>query len=285
MLPAAQVDHTGKTVTSSFAIWWPVPSGSSRHPPHLRTSVLIHGATGSDSDIDMIPMERFAALRIEEPVERIGGGYETDVFVTGDRRYVLKLKLLRRSPAQALAYARKLRAAGRRFQSYLGAHHSVPSDYLLVAGPDRRSYVLAVQPYLDGARPLGDRERTAEHMHTQQELARQLGAIVDSALLCFRHTGSLPDLYGLDPQSATDARGWRPSWPLRALWRLVAGRPLLASHNLMLTPTGRVVLVDYDLVCVGWVCFLVYLARAVLLWRDRHHIADMARQHAANGPS
>lgn len=99
------------------------------------------------------PADSFAALRLTQPVMRVAGGYETDVFFCGDRGLALKLKHANGKPAAMLARARRLRRAADRFRSYLGPDHSLRSDYLVVPGSAGTSRVLAVQPFLANARP------------------------------------------------------------------------------------------------------------------------------------
>lgn len=137
--------------------------------------------------------------------------------------------------------------------------------------------MLAVQPFLANARPLDSLDRAALGPEARIMLAAQLAAIVERAFACYRDTGTLPDLYGLGPHDAAQARRWDPRWFLRAGWQLIAGQPLIAAHNLLLAADGRVVLVDYDLVCQRClICRLVYAARALLLWRDRRSLISIA---------
>lgn len=233
----------------------------------------------------------FAGLRLAEPVERIAGGYETDVFRSGDRRLALKLKHSSGSPAAMLARARRLRQVADMFRSYIAPEHGLPNDYLIVAGADGASHVLAVQPFLDGAHTLDTLQIDACTPAERSALAGQLAAIVAGALDCYRGTGYLPDLYGLGHRDGAQARTWDLRWVLRVGWRMLAGRPLISAHNLMLTADGQIVLVDYDPICRGWLfCRLAYLARALLLLRDRAHIAALSgdatggRRSPAPGP-
>lgn len=219
-----------------------------------------------------------AALRVTTPITRIGGGYETDVFRSGDGRLALKLKHSGGSAGAMLARARRLERVADLFRAYLGPRHSLASDYLVVEGTNGQSHILAVQPFLAGARPLDAIDIAALAPAARADLARQLGAIVAGALACYRATGYLPDLYGLGPHDGASARRWDPRWLVREGWRILTGRPLIGAHNLMLTGDGRVVLVDYDPICTGNLgCGLVYGARAVLLRRDRGQLAALAR--------
>jgi hypothetical protein len=221
--------------------------------------------------------DSFAAVCGARPVERVGGGYETDVFRSGDRRLALKLKHAAGTPAVALARARRLREAAERFCAFLGPAHSLPSDYLVVGAPGGACRVLAVQPFLDGAHALDTLDLAALPPEPRAAVAAQLAAVVAGAEACYRATGTLPDLYGLGPHDAARARRWDLRWAIGAARHLLAGRPLIEAHNLLLAADGRVVLVDYDLICHGWLgCRLVYGVRALLLRRDRRDVAGLA---------
>jgi hypothetical protein len=224
------------------------------------------------------PGDSFAALRLTQPVTRIGGGYETDVYVSSDHGLALKLKHSAGAPAAMLARARRLRQAADRFRSYLGPNHRLLTDYLIVPGAAGTGRVLAVQPFLANARPLDSVNRAGLSSATRVALATQLADLLERALACYKRTGTLPDLYGLGPHDAALARRWDPRWLLRTSWQLLAGQPLIAAHNLLMDAEGRVVLVDYDLLCHDClICRLVYAARAILLLRDSRHVAALAR--------
>ena len=218
------------------------------------------------------------ALRLTQPVTRVGGGYETDVFHSSDHGLALKLKHRSGEPAMMLAYAQRLRQVADRFRAYLGSEHSLPTVYVIVPGHPGESHVLAMQPFVENGRALDSLDYTLLEPEVRALLAEQLGTVVDRALACYRATGFLPDLYGLGSHDAAQARRWDPRWIVSTVWRMLAGRPLLAAHNLLLTADYRVVLVDYDPICAGWLsCGLAYAARALLLWRDRAYIAALAR--------
>lgn len=224
-------------------------------------------------------LDSFAALSLARPIEQIGHGYETDVFHSRDGNLALKLKLRAGSPRAMLARARRLRAVAERFAAYLGPKHSLPSLYLLVAAPAGQSQILAIQPFLTDAHTLDTVDVAGLGREQRAEVARQLTAIVAGAIACYKATGSMPDLYGLGPHDAAQARRWDPRWVLRSARQMLLGRPLITAHNLMLTADGRVVLVDYDPICHGWLtCRLSYAARALLLRRDRGHIAALTAE-------
>lgn len=222
------------------------------------------------------PSMPVAALGVLGPGERIGGGYETDVYRSGDGRFVLKLKRAAAGPIAALALARRLDVVARTFQRFLGPRHSLPSDYVVVPAGDGRAYVLGVQPFLAGAHPLDTVDLAALSAGARVALARQLWEITEGALACYGATGCLPDLYGLGPHLSDRVRRRDHSWMLTEGWSLVAGSPLLNAHNLMLCPQGHVVLVDYDPLCTrSAACGLIYGARALLLLRDRRQLAGL----------
>lgn len=217
------------------------------------------------------------ALRLEGPVRRIGGGYETDVFLSADRRFALKLKRGVASVGAAIAQARELRAVAERFRRHLGSGHTVTNDYLVVAA-DGGCRLLTIQPFLNGARGLDMLSLDTLTEGERASLVRQLGSIVAGSGACFRSTGTLPDLYGTGTGEAAHARRRDAHWALHEIWHLVAERPLLTSYNLLFTQDERLVLVDEDPICHGGLlCHLIYWARALLLWRDRWQVEALGR--------
>ena len=215
----------------------------------------------------------FAPIDRDLELERIAGGNETEVYRTDDRRYVVKLKSeLGGTAAEVIAHARAMRAAAEQFADSLGHEHSIPTFYVVARDGAGRAQVLAIQPFLTGARALFDlRYRDlggAERAH----VATQLREIIRRALSFYRETGRMPDLYGRTSTSSAERQ--RLNTPLMLPWRLwsfLVQRNLLRSHNLMLTeaPERRVVLVDYDFVRRGRLYRMVYFAvRWVLFWRD-----------------
>lgn len=217
------------------------------------------------------------ALRFEGPVRRIGGGYETDVFLSGDCRFALKLKRGVASVGAAIAQARELRAVAERFRGHLGPRHTVTNDYLVVAA-NGGCRLLAIQPFLDGARGLDTLSLDTLTERERASLVRQLGSIVAGSEACFRATGTLPDLYGTGTREAAHARRRDMRWALHEIWHLVFEQPLLTSYNLLFTQDERLVLVDEDPICHGGLlCHLIYWARALLLWRDRWQVKALGR--------
>ena len=76
----------------------------------------------------------FAPIDIDLHLERIGGGNETEVYCTDDRRYVVKVKGEHSGSVQEmLSHARMLRNATRRFATVMGARHRIPNYFLIAA--------------------------------------------------------------------------------------------------------------------------------------------------------
>ncbi len=147
---------------------------------------------------------------------------------------------------------------------------------MLVAGLDGQSRVLAIQPFLHNAVPLDTLDPASLSPLERLTFAGQLAQIIARSLACFHDSGMLPDLYGLSSHDGAQARRWDLRWVLRVGWRMLAGRPLIDAHNLLRTADGQVILVDYDPLCVGSPgCRLVYLARAILLIRDRTYVRGL----------
>lgn len=229
--------------------------------------------------------EVFAPLDRDLEMERIGGGNETEVYRTDDRRYVVKLKGdLGGTIGEALAHARQMRAAAERFADCLGHEHSIPTYYVVARDSAGSAQVLAIQPFLAGARPLFDVRYRDLDEGERESIARQLREIIRRSLSFYRATGRMPDLYGRT--SASSAERKRLNTLLMLPWRLwsfLVQRNLLRSHNLMLTaePERRVVLVDYDFVRKSRLYLLIYyLVRWMLFWRDHVLIMLMRRGQA-----
>jgi len=224
----------------------------------------------------------FAPLDRDLELERIGGGNETEVYRTDDRCYVVKLKSdLGGTTAEALAHARDMRAAAESFAGCLGQAHSIPTYYVIANDSAGRAQVLAIQPFLAGAKPLFDvryRDLTAPE---RDSIAIQLREIIRRSLSFYRQTGGMPDLYGRTSASPAERRRLNTlaMLPWR-LWSFLVQRNLLRSHNLMLTqePRRRIVLVDYDFVRKSRLYrFVYYTVRWMLFWRDHALIMLMRR--------
>ena len=130
-----------------------------------------------------IPSERyadavFASVDHDEIMERIGGGFETEVFCTEDRRYLVKLKGERGSDrAGALRQAQAMRAIADQLVAGLGPEHSLPSGYMLAEDSAGKVHVLVIQPFLQHARPLAQVDLAALPAAERAALVGQLQQI------------------------------------------------------------------------------------------------------------
>jgi hypothetical protein len=222
----------------------------------------------------------FAPLDADLHLERIGGGNETEVYCTDDRRYVVKVKTSAADTvAAALTTATAMRKAARRFATVMGARHSVPNHFLLAANRAGKPQLLAVQPYYQDALPLFAVDYSQFDQAERRRLARQLLRIIRRSAATYGRRGWMPDLYGRKSASQAE-REWLNRWhrlPWR-LWSFLFQRNLLRAHNLLLTaaPDRRIILIDYDPVTRGKVYqFIYYNIRLWLFWRDLLLIATM----------
>jgi hypothetical protein len=215
----------------------------------------------------------FAPLDRDLELERIGGGNETEVYRTDDRRFVVKLKSdMGGTTADAIAHAHEMRAAAQQFADCLGPAHSIPTHYVVARDSAGKAQVLAIQPFLAGSQPLFDVRYRLLAGHERKHVAAELRDIIRCSLGLYKQTGVMPDLYGRTSANPDERR--RLNTPLMLPWRMwsfLVQRNLLRSHNLMLTaePERRVVLVDYDFVRRGRLYRKIYyLVRWMLFWRD-----------------
>lgn len=215
----------------------------------------------------------FAPLDADLHLERIGGGNETEVYCTDDRRYVVKVKSSQAATlTEALHAAMTMRKAARRFATVMGPQHSIPNHFLLSVNRAGQPQLLTVQPYYQQARPLFDVDYHQFDRAERQQLARQLLRIIRRSVATYGRRGWMPDLYGRVSASPAE-REERNRWyrfPWR-LWSFLFQRNLLRAHNLMLTaaPEHRIILVDYDPVTRGKLYQLIYYhVRLWLFWRD-----------------
>jgi hypothetical protein len=231
----------------------------------------------------------FACLARGQHFERIAGGSQTDVYCTGDQRYVVKLKSQRGGTLRStLAQAHAMWAAAEQFAASLGPRHSIPSIFVVAREHAGALRVLVIQPFVRNARPLSAVDEQALPADERMHLAQQLHAIACAALKCFRATGRMPDLYGSFSVSTADRlRLNAPTmWPRRA-WTNLAQQSLLRSHNLVLTatPERRVVLVDYDPVrWRGARGFINEAVRWMLIWRDHMRLHAMLVRVSQGAP-
>ncbi|MBC8163891.1 MAG: hypothetical protein H7Z42_22000 [Roseiflexaceae bacterium] len=213
----------------------------------------------------------FAPIDLDHTLERLGGGNETEVYRSDDGRWVIKLKAqLGGSAAQAAQVAHDMRAAADEFAACLGPRASLSSAYLIARDQQGHAQVLVIQPFLERAIPLAAIDYDALSREQRAEIACQLHEIIRRALVFYRHTRSMPDLYGR--KSSSSAERQRNASLLRVpqrVWSFLVERNLLRSQNLMLSPNGDIVLVDYDIVRRGRLYRAVYFGvRWMLFWRD-----------------
>lgn len=225
----------------------------------------------------------FAPVDCDNTMERVGGGFETEVYSTANRRLLLKLKSGPGGKRESvLARARQMRAVAERFAACLGPAHTIPNDYLLSRDSAGQARVLVVQPFVEHGRPLKDVDFTMLAPDERRWVAAQLREIIRRQVALYHAVGYMPDLYGLSTQSRTDrARLSAPYLLFWHVWNFLFGRNLLSSHNLLLTdpPDRRVVLVDYDLVPWPPLIRRIYFGvRRMLCWRDEWLIDRMEQR-------
>jgi len=230
----------------------------------------------------------FAPVDRDHQVERVGGGFETEVYRTDDHRHVIKLKTHGDHDLQtALTRTRSMRSIAEAFARCLGPKHSIVSDYVLSEDDNGEVYVLAVQPFIRHATPLEQVNYGALGVEARNRVAEQLHKILRDSLAFYRETGYMPDLYGLSSSSREDrARQSTLRMLPWHLWTFFARRHILRSCNLLLTaaPEHQVILVDYDL--VPWPSLLrrIYFAiRALMCWRDHLLVVRMHRHGRTGG--
>ena len=238
-----------------------------------------------DDVLEVEPQEHlidqvFAPVDRDNQMERIGGGFETEVYLTEHGRYLVKLKSeLGGDLHAALEHACKMRERAEQFVACLGPEHSIPSYYILSRDSAGKVQVLVIQPFIQSARPLYKVDYTALSADERREVADQLCEIIRRQLVLYRETGYMPDLYGLSSTSRADRLRMRTPHMLPwHVWSFLVRRNLLCSSNLLLTdgPRHQIVLVDYDLVPWHPLLRRIYFAvRRLLCWRDYLLITGM----------
>jgi hypothetical protein len=214
----------------------------------------------------------FDFLTGKQSLPRIGGGSETDVYRSGDGRYVFKLKEGQGGTIeQVVAQAVAMRECAAHFAAFIGAKHSIPTYFLVAQNQAGNLCTIAVQPYLTDALPLAAVDRQTLAARQWAQIERQLVALLRRSLRSYKRTGQMPDLYGTFSRSVAERRRlnrlWM--WPRRVWWFLT--QRLWQAHNLMLTsePEPRVILVDYDTVRWRGIWGRIYSAICWLLfWRE-----------------
>lgn len=217
-------------------------------------------------------------------LKRIGGGYQTDVYGSDNHHYVVKLKTGHGAPlSTVLAHAHEQRNVAYEFIECLGPEHTIANDYV-ITGTREAAYVLVIQPFIDNAQPLSKVRYAMLTRDRRTTIAKHLLKIMQLALVFYRRTGYMPDLYGLPMTNDADRRRLRaPHLVPMNVWNLLTRQTLLRSNNLLLSREDpvRIVLVDYDLVHPRrWVRRVHYAVRALFFLRDRWLIRRVLRQDA-----
>ncbi len=227
-----------------------------------------------DAGLPVYRDDVFAPLDRDHDLVRIAGGNETEVYLTDDARFVVKVKAedAHPDPTVMLALARLLQHSADAFAACLGSRYSTPTAFVLSRNSRGEVQVVAVQPYLGDAVPLRDVPYARLSRTERARIAAQLREIMHRAQAMYRREGCMPDLYGR--VSATPAeRKRQKTWyylPQRA-WSFVVQRNLLRAQNLMVTndPERHIRLIDYDPVRRGKLYRTIYYAaRRALFWRD-----------------
>ncbi len=218
--------------------------------------------------------EVFAPIDIDHVLERVAGGNETEVYRSDDYRFVVKLKgeMGSRDVAAALAAARQMKQAARRFAACLGAEHSIPTFFILSRDQAGFVHVLTIQPYLHSAQVLANVDWKAVPRDQRRQIGHDLRQIIQRAIGCLLRTGHLPDLYGRVSANPEERRRRKQLRYLpERLWSFLVRRTILHSQNIMLTSEQppRLVLIDYDEVRRNVLYRVIYfLARLMLFIRD-----------------
>lgn len=222
--------------------------------------------------------DAFAVLDLDLHLDRIAGGNETEVYLTDDARYVVKVKstpenaLAETCSAAALRVALTLRQVAHSFAEAVGPQHSIANHFVLAQNSQGHPEILTLQPFLAEATPLFDLDYRQLSRQERKQIGEQLRKMIKRSLKFYRRTGNMPDLYGRTSQSKTERKRLNQLHMLPwRLWSFIVERSLLHANNLMLVkdPDIRIVLVDYDPVNRGQLYkLLYYTARKILFWRD-----------------
>src|SRR5262245_53066594 len=161
----------------------------------------------------------FAPLDLDLHLERIAGGNETEVYLTDDHRFVVKVKSDEGgTAAEALAQAKLMRAVAEEFAAVLGPEHTIPSYYLIARDSAGQVQVIVVQPFVKHARPLHETEYNELTAEERQRVAAQLEEIMQRAWRAYWWNGRMPDLYGRASGSKAERR--LLNTPRLFFWRL-----------------------------------------------------------------
>jgi hypothetical protein len=225
----------------------------------------------------------FAPVDADHVMERLAGGNETEVYLTEDRRYVVKVKhdMAEGSTEEALQWAKTMREGAEAFAACLGPEYSIPGYPIIARNSEGKSQVIVIQPFIDGARQLYTLDYAELGPAERTYIARQLRDIIRRSLGMYRRQGCMPDLYGRSSTSSKEREQLNAPHMLPwRLWSFLVKRNLLRAHNLLITgaPEYRIVLIDYDIVRRSKLYRRIYYAvRWLLFWRDHALILLMQR--------
>ena len=226
----------------------------------------------------------FAPLDGDLHLQRIAGGNETEVYLSDDCRYVIKVKdTTGGTLADAWEMVQKLHAAAHECHTVLGPDHTIPTYFILSGDDLGQVHPLVIQPFLARAQELFDLDYAALSQPERADLITQLQKIIRSAARHYRQCGRMPDLYGRASRSPQERQRLNAPWMLPTrIWSFLVWRSLLRSHNLMRLPDGRIVLVDYDPVDRSWLYKTIYFAtRYCLFGRDQFLLRCLASGYRA----
>lgn len=192
----------------------------------------------------------FAPLDEDHRVDRFAGGNESEVYLTDDRRYVIKIKNdLGGNLPTALQWARIMRKAAQDSIDCLGPEHTIPSYYALSRDDADEVQVLLVQPLVDNAEQLFEIDYPKLNKDERKYIADQLRDIIRRSIFTYFQKGIMPDLYGRTSTSPAERKRLNsPKMIPWRIWSFLVKRNLLRAHNLLLTnaPEHRIILIDYD---------------------------------------
>lgn len=224
----------------------------------------------------------FASVDADLHMQRIAGGNETEVYCTEDQKYVIKVKSEGGGTLKdALAEAKTLRKAARAFSDAVGPKHAIPNYVFVARNNCGDVQPVVVQPYICNACPLYALDYTRLSPQQRRRLGHQLRDLIHRALIHYRKTREMPDLYGRVSRSKAERQQLNTPWMFpHRVWSFLVKRTLLRSHNLMLTiaPDQQLLLVDYDPVKKSQrYKFVYYNVRRLLFLRDLILIRLMER--------
>lgn len=223
----------------------------------------------------MIKDSLFAPLDEDLYLARIGGGNETEVYATDNQRYVVKVKsgsedIRTNSLAEAFAEAQQLHVTAKQIARAIDPQHHVANYIIVAKSAIGHCQPIVIQPYFRHAQPLFEVNYDDLSFAEKRRVRHQLLDLIRCSVRVFFKEGWMPDLYGRISTSKSE-RTRLKSWhmlPWR-LWSFLIQRNLLRSHNLMLTPDSRVILVDYDPMQHGrFYQWIYYRVRLMLFLRD-----------------